>query len=47
MGLLEKLLRGAPGGPTSAPPSGLACPHCGATNADSARFCQQCGKPRG
>ncbi|WP_331254571.1 zinc-ribbon domain-containing protein [Stutzerimonas balearica] len=30
------------GQPSSTPPSS-ACPKCGASNAASARFCQQCG----
>lgn len=34
-----------PGGtaPAAPRPSSIACPKCKAANADSARFCQQCG----
>ena len=31
------------GNPVSAPPTGVVCPSCRATNGVGARFCQQCG----
>ncbi|HEX3685669.1 MAG TPA: hypothetical protein VHU83_24250 [Bryobacteraceae bacterium] len=35
----------APKPPTAPPPATAACPHCGATFAQTLKFCGECGKP--